>query len=309
MIREMLPNLYRTGAGYPRFGTIPPLNLRKTWPFWVSFAVLAAIGANNVVESVTDWHLHDMYVYRDAALRSDLYGGDVTPLNAYRYAPWFAYAWKPLAILPGIEVVWSAAMLAASWFCIRPLLGWDRIRVCLLLLFAPMLFAISAGGNVQPLMVAGLMYGLPSRWAWAAIGLAASLKIAPLAFVAVLLAERRWKQAIAAVLLAGALWAPILAFSVDPVTWDSGVARTLPAPLWLAVAGVSAGFALYLAWRRSPMTHLAAGAAAILALPRLFMYELAILLPASRQGDADESGHDGRSPTSRSGDTAGPLVD
>src|SRR5687767_6112377 len=103
--------------------SLPPLHLRQTWPFWVVVALVVGIGVNNVVQAVVDWHLHDMNVYRDAARRivagEPLYGGDVTPLNAYRYAPWFAYAWIPLAALPDtvVDIIWSLLLLAGSAAC------------------------------------------------------------------------------------------------------------------------------------------------------------------------------------------------
>lgn len=273
--------------------SLPPLHLRQTWPFWVVVALLIGIGVNNIVQGLADWHLHDMNVYRDAARRitagEPLYGGDVTPLNAYRYAPWFAYAWIPLAGLPDpvVNVGWSLLLLAASAACLRPVVGRSRERVALALLFGPILFGISANGNVQPLVVAALVYGLSTRWGWLAVGVTASLKVVPLAFVAVFLCQRRWRQAIGASLLAAALWAPIALFTIDAVTLDPGPARTLTAPIWLVVALGSAAVTLWLAYRRSRFTTLAAATAAILALPRLFLYEITLLMPAIPPDEAE----------------------
>lgn len=276
-------------------GRLPPLNLRRNWPKAVAITVLLAVGVNHVVEAVADWHLHDLHVYADAAERllagDELYGGDVNPLNAYRYAPWFAYAFIPLALLPDpvLWVGWSILLLAGSIAALWGL-GYSFEGRVLLLAFAPILFAISAGGNVQALMVAGLAWGLSTKWGWLAVGLAASLKIVPIAFVAVFIAQRRWRQAIASAAVAGLLWLPILAFRVDPVTWDAGLARTLPTPVWLVQAALAAGATLWLAWRRSPLTTLAAGTAAVLALPRLFIYEATMLIPATRGHDDASAG-------------------
>lgn len=274
--------------------SLPRLDLRVSGAFWMTVTVLVAVGANHVAEALT-WHLDDMHVYRDAAQRlvegEPLYDGGATPFKTYRYAPWYAFAWVPLSRLPAIEIIWSIAMLAASAACVWPVLRRDRLHLALFLMFAPLLFAISASGNVQPLMVAALIHGLPTKWGWVAVGLAASLKIAPLAFVAVFIAERRWWSVVGACLLTGALWAPLLLFTVDPATWDAaGIAATFPAPLWLASALTTAAVALYLALKRSHATLLAASLAAILALPRLFAYEITILLPALNHGsDADHS--------------------
>lgn len=253
---------------------------RIHWPFALAMTVIVAIGANSVQEAVSDWHLHDMNVYRDAAERliagEPLYsGGD--PLSAYRYAPWFAYAWVPLALLPDglVNVGWSALMLAASAWVLWQLRGTSIEHIAVIAFFGPILFGISAIGNVQPLMVAGLMWGLSTRWGWIIVGLAASLKVAPIAFCAVFIARRQWWGVVGAVGLAGALWLPIVLYDVDPVTLDAGAASVVGWP-WLGL--VAAFVALWFAAKRSEWTGLASALAAVLALPRFFVYELTILL-------------------------------
>src|SRR5688572_27061268 len=92
----------------------------------IAIAVIVAIGVNSIVYAIFDWHLADMHVYQDAALRiragEPLYGGDVDALSAYRYAPWFAYAWVPLTYLPQIviDVGWSIFLLAGSALALWP---------------------------------------------------------------------------------------------------------------------------------------------------------------------------------------------
>jgi hypothetical protein len=253
----------------------------------VVLAAVVAIGINAVVWSLVDWHLADMHVYQDAALRiragDQLYGGEVNPLDAYRYAPWFAYAWIPLTYLPQlwIDVVWSAFLLAGSalaiWIVGRPL---TRSTLILLLLMAPILLGISAIGNVHGPMMALLLLGMPRRWGGMAVGIAASLKVVPIILVLVFVAQRRWTQVAATLATAAVLWLPILGMDVAMVTLDPGAARSLPDVLWLPVAGLTAGAAAVLAWRRSPDTALAASTAAVLALPRLFVYEISLLLVA-----------------------------
>lgn len=268
---------------------LPPLRLRQEWPYFLVLALVLAIGVNNVVEGLADWHLYDMRVYHDAALRlrvgEPLYGGDVTPYNAYRYAPWFAYVWVPMTFLSAEaeRALWSMALLGGTAVCLLPLLRASKSHLLAAALFGTLLFGISTGGNVQALMVAGLMFGLPSRFGWLAVGLAASMKVVPLAFVAVFIAQGRWRQAAGAMVLTVALWAPILAFHVDPVTFEAGAAGILPQPVWLAVGSLTALFTLGLAKRRSRWTAQAASVAAILALPRLFAYEVTLLLVAVNQ--------------------------
>lgn len=271
-----------------RVAALPPLRLRETWRFWLCVSILIGVGANVIQESLGA-DLHDLTVYRAAAQRiadgEPLYGGDVTPLNAYRYAPWFAYAWVPLAELPdlAVDIAWVTILLAASAWATVAIIGPERERIVLALMFAPALVGISLHGNVQPVIVVTIMYGLTTRWGWIAVGLAGSLKVVPLAFVAIFIMRRQWWSAIGAVLLAAAMWAPIASFAVDPVTWSAGSERVLPEPIWLATAAAAALVTLTLAWRQSELTTIAAPVAAILGLPRLFLYELTVLMIPARR--------------------------
>lgn len=266
--------------------TLPALHLRRNWPFFIALTLLIGIGVNNVAEGIADWHLHDMHVYHDAAMRlrsgDVLYGGGVDANTAYRYAPWFAWAWQPLTFLPDVvvQIGWSVALLAATALATASLWHPNRASILLMLLFAPLLFGISTGGNVQALMLAALVWGIPRRWGWLAVGLAGSLKVVPLAYCVVFIAQRRWWQAAGAVALAAALWAPVLWMTIEPITFAAGPARTLATPIWITLAASAGIGALLLATVRSRYTALAAGIAAVLALPRLFVYELALLLPA-----------------------------
>lgn len=265
---------------------LPRLDLGANWAYLLALVLATAIGATYVREGLTNWELADMSAYRDAAMRirsgEVLYGGDVHLNSAYRYAPWFAYAWVPLTHLPdgAVRIGWSALLLLGALLSVRPLLHPSKASVLLLILFAPLMFGSASGGNVQPLMIGVLVAGLSTRWGWLTVGFAASLKLIPLAFCAVFIAERRWWQAVGAVALTAVLWAPILWMTVEPITFDTGLARLLPTPLWLVIPASGAAVALWFAARRSPYTGLVAASAAILALPRLFVYELAMLLPA-----------------------------
>lgn len=264
----------------------PRLNIRADWAFILTAILLMAIGAVYVGEGFANWDLLDMSAYRDAAMRiragEVLYGGDVHANSAYRYAPWFAYAWVPLTYLPevAVRVGWSALLLLGAALSVRPLMRYSRASLLLLMLFVPLMFGTATGGNVQPLMIGALVFGLSTRWGWLAVGFAASLKLIPLAFCAVFIAERRWWQAVGAVALTALLWAPILWMRVEPITFETGLARMLPTPLWLIIPVLGAVGALSLAARQSRFTPLAAALAALLALPRLFVYEIAMLLPA-----------------------------
>jgi hypothetical protein len=89
---------------------------------------------------------------------------------------------------------------------------------------------------------------------------------------------------------AAVLWLPAVFMEAAMVTFDPGLARTLPEPLWLIVAFVALGAAAALAWRGSRHVALAAATAAVLSIPRMFVYEISILMvgtidPSSRKGD------------------------
>jgi hypothetical protein len=259
---------------------------RLSLPWLAAFALCATVGILFVAEALTNWRLLDATAYEAAALRirsgEILYGGDVHHNSAYRYAPWFAYAWVPLTYLPDpvVDVAWSAVLIVGAIVAVRPLIRPGRASTLALLLFAPLMLGSASGGNVQALMVGVLVAGLPTRWGWAAVGFAASLKIIPIAFCAVFIAQRRWMQVAGAVGLTVVLWLPVLWMTVDPVTFDTGLMRSLPAPWWIGVPAAGALVALTSAARRSPLTGMAAALAAIAALPRFFAYEVAILLPA-----------------------------
>ncbi len=127
-------------------------------------------------------------------------------------------------------------------------------------------------------MLALLLIGLPRQWAGVAVGVAASLKLVPLVLVLVFVAQRRWWQVVAAIATAAILWLPALLTGADLVTFDPGLARTLPQPVWLAGAAMAVAGAAFLAWRRSPYVALAASTAAVLVLPRLFVYEISLVM-------------------------------
>ena len=268
------------------------------WTRLLITALLAGVGISTIVFAVSDWHLHDMQVYEAAAWRirngEPLYGGDVDQLSAYRYSPWFAYAWLPFTYLPPtvVRVLWSALMVAATALAVAPLVR-DR-AVYPVLLFGPILIGISAIGNVHPAMMAVLMWGIPRRWGGLAVGLAASLKVVPILLILHFVAERRWTQAGVAIVVAAALWLPILLFDIAPVSFDPGAARTLAVPVWILVGAFGVAGATWLGLRRSRYSGLAAGTAALLALPRLFVYEISLVMvgtiPVRRRDSRPESG-------------------
>jgi hypothetical protein len=249
----------------------------------VILATLVAIGVNHVVFAVRDWPLGDMDVYLAAAQRlrdgEPLYvAGDVA-VNSFWYAPWYAVAWIPLTFLPRevVAVGWSAILLLASAIVTVLLWRMGRRGAVLALLVGPALFAVSAGGNVQALMVLALLVGFHRRWGPLAVGIAASMKLAPVLLAAAYLARGEWLRAGVAVAVSVVLYAPAFLMGLAAAGVRSEAAPSLLgiSPLLFAIVVGAALVATFLVPRRFAV--LAAAAAAVLALPRLFVYDVTLV--------------------------------
>lgn len=250
-------------------------------------AMLLGLAVNNVVFAIRDWPLGDMDVYLAAAQRlrdgDPLYvAGDVA-VNSFWYAPWYAFAWIPLTYLPRevVAIGWSAILLAATASVTLLLWRMGSRGALLALLVGPALFAVSAGGNVQALMVLALLVGFHRRWGPAAVATAASMKLAPILLVAAYAARGEWARALVSVLLAAVLYAPALLTGIT----DAGI-RSDAAPSLIGVSPVlfAASVAVAVAATfRVPgrFAVLAAATAAVLALPRLFVYDVTLVAVGS----------------------------
>ena len=263
----------------------------------VAVAVLVAVGIDHVYYAIIQWPLHDMDVYLAAATRvrdgHALYlTGDV--LHSYWYSPWFAYAWVPLTHLPRIvvAVAWSGLLLAATAVVAAMLYRMGRSGPLLALLVGPPLFAVSAGGNVQPLMVLALLWGLHRRTGPLWVALATSLKYTPILFAVVYLARRQWWRAVAAAGLGALLLAPAFAGGVAAGGTPSQGADSALSLGWvpyLAILGVLTVGQLIVPPRFAPIT---AAAAAVFALPRLFVYDVTLLAAGAASDPAADAAPD-----------------
>jgi Glycosyltransferase family 87 len=265
----------------------------------VVLAVVIGIGIFNIRNALIGWTLSDAGAYWNAAVRlrttGDLYPalGSVDASDVYRYAPWFAWLAVPFTFLP-IQLagaIWSAILLAASGLALIPL---ARARAWLLVaLFLPILVGISAVGNVQPLLIAWLMHGVERRSGPLWIALAASLKIFPILLVAVYAGRREWARLVWTVLLAGLLWAPVLMYDVHGYVTQPGLAASLVsvAVLYVVIVGCAVIVAVLAA--RSRFGWLSAATAVVVALPRLFVYDVTYVmlgvLPASPETNRSAS--------------------
>ena len=251
--------------------------------------VIVLIGAavSSHVQPDADAYWHAAQRLRDGQA---LYGGprgDETEI--YRYAPWFAFAWVPLTYLgqDAAFVVWRGILLASTLVAVWPLLRRPSpASITLTILVGGLLVSNLPAANVTPLIVGALVAGVRSRAGPLLLGLAGSLKLFPLVLLAGFVAERRWLAAVVATVVTAVLWLTVLAFDMplylqmgSPTFYVGGISLFAVSPLlWLPVAVAAAVIVLALAFRGSPWTWLAAGAAIPLAVPRVWLPDAAYVL-------------------------------
>ena len=229
----------------------------------------------------------DVSAYWEAAERlrdgGTLYApGAANAPDLYRYAPWFAAAWIPLTYLPrdAVTAAWVGLMLAAALISTLPLLrrgpaGWAAFAI-----FAPTQIEGAVYGNVQPLLVLILLWGVERRSGplWVALG--ASLKAVPIVLAIVYAGRGEWRRAALTAALTLVLVAPTLLFDLSGYSFSAG-------PRQESLAGVSpflfvpvAAAALVATWllARTRFAWLAGGLTMILTLPRYLDYQIGFLL-------------------------------
>jgi hypothetical protein len=247
------------------------------------------------------WVPADGGAYYDAAVRltrgQPLYPA-INPEahEVFRYAPWFAVAWIPLTVLPRDVALhaWSLAMLACAGAAVWPLLRRPTwARVALAALVGQTLVETAMFGNAHPLVVALLVWTAGRRSFPAGVGVAASLKLVPLAFALVWAAGRQWGRAAVAVGVAALLFAPMLLFDLSSYPTDPGTGLlsiyAVSPPLWAGVALACLATTLWLAARGSPYAWVAAAVLMYLGLPRVVTSYLGFLLVAVQLIDHEAS--------------------
>ena len=227
-----------------------------------------------------------MDAYWNAALRlragGTLYApGLPTDSDLYRYAPWFAFAWIPLTFLPKGAVLlgWMAICLGAAFASVAPLLWRGWVGVALFALLLPFQLGGAAFGNVQPILVMLLMWGVGRRSGPAWIAIAASLKATPILLAAVYVGRGEWRRAGVAIFLTAVLVVPMLSFDLRGYSTAIGGGQSLllVSPfIWLPATLAGVGAALWLA--RTRYGWLAGTVAMIVALPRFLLYEIGFVL-------------------------------
>jgi alpha-1,2-mannosyltransferase len=264
--------------------TAPPPPNAATLQLWLKRFVIALLFGTMLIRVAliaTDWNFGDINAYWLAAERlkhgEPLYLGSLDPdsYRVFRYAPWFAWLWVPLTYLPRTFVDWTwAAILAGASIAI--LLALLRLRSAaawaLAFLITPWLLSLVQVGNIQPLVVAALAFGVSRRSGPLWIGLTASLKLVPLAYVLIYLARRQFTRLAIAVALTGVFLLPYLLYDLSGYTTEPG--RSLSfyyfvSPVaWVITAAGSTAVAVWLALRRSPYVWVATALAVGLVGPR-----------------------------------------
>lgn len=256
----------------------------------LAIAALIGLSVAWLLWAIDGLSLSDADAYRAAAERllagEDLYVVPRSQDEAFRYAPWFAVLWIPLAAVPDplSDVVWLVALVAASVLAVVPLARassmWSRLFA---LLGVSVLLWTAARGNVHPLVMLALMWGIERRSGPLWIALAASLKAVPILFAFVYIARREWRRAAAVLVMTALLVIPMPFLGWDLASTEAGPSISLfylISPLfWGVVAVGSLVILTFVALRGWPATSLAAGTAAIILLPRLLLYDLTYLLP------------------------------
>jgi hypothetical protein len=252
------------------------------------------------------WNPADGGAYYDAAFRLTHGQPLYAPINpeaheVFRYAPWFAVACVPLTVLPRDVALhtWSLAMLACAAAAVWPLLrqpSWGRVALAALV--GQTLVETAMFGNAHPLIVALLVWTAGRRSFPAWVGVATSIKLAPLAFALVWAGRRQSANVAVAVGVAALLFAPMLLFDLSHYPTDPGTGLlsiyAVSPPLWAAVALSCLALTLWLAARGSPYAWVAAAVLMYLGPPRVVTSYLGFLLVAVQLMDREARPRSGR---------------
>lgn len=282
-----------------------PGGSRYTAAQLLTLSICLGFGLAFAIANAPSWELEDAQAYWHAAERLRDGGPLYVPVDpgademlAYRYAPWWAWLWVPLTWLPktGVEVAWSAVLVAASVFAVLRILSYRTVAsVCVAALLGGLLIRTASTGNVHALMIGVLMWGIPRRSGPIWIGIAASLKVLPILFVIPYVGRGEWRRVGLAVGLAAALALPAMLYDLSAYPADAGPSLSLLSNLgivpFLLVA--VALIALAVGLSRGRYAWIAASAAVLATLPRLELYSLTYLLAGANDNESREASADG----------------
>jgi hypothetical protein len=238
------------------------------------------------------WDPADAGAYYDAAARLRDGRPLYQPMNpeaheVYRYAPWFAYAWIPVTVLPRDVALhaWSLLMLVASVVAVWPIVRLGTVAaVSLAALLGAFLAETAMFGNAHPAVVALMVVTATRRSFPIWLGVAASIKLVPIAFVLVWLGRRQWGPALVALVTVGILWLHAAFFDLGGYVTDPGTGLlslyAVSPVLWIGVAVTATGLAVVMAASWSRYSWIATAALAFIGPPRVVLSYLAFLAPA-----------------------------
>lgn len=279
---------------------------------WIERFVLALLFGTMLIRVAliwNEWGFEDVNAYWLAAHRlrdgEPLYLGSLDPdsYRVFRYAPWFAWLWVPLSYLPRelVTAAWGTLLGAASLALLAGLAQLRRPAAwALAFIVTPWLLSLVQVGNIQPLVVASLAFGITRRSGPLWIGIAASLKGGPILWVLPYLGRREWGRIAASVAVAAVLLLPLLVTDLSGYTTDPGASYSLyyyvSPTAWAAAAIASTALAGVLAWRRSPYVWVATAVAVMLIPPRTHVTYATFLVVAVLGGVRDRRAAAGTPP-------------
>jgi hypothetical protein len=278
-----------------------PIGRWRTLKLWEAGVIGLLVAGALLLVVTTVWSLSDVAAYNGAAERL-LHGQPLYPpltdqrsADVYRYAPWFAVAWMPMLVLsaPVRDVLWSVILVAGCVAAAWPMLSHPRLLVTVMGAFAAVwLLGAAKYGNVEPLMVALLVWGIPRRWGPLAVGVAASLKVAPILLVAVWVGRREWGKVVTALVVAAVLLAPMLLFNLSHYPIEAtaliSIRRAWGDVAWVGSTAALALIAIVLS--RTRFAWFAGDLAVLAAYPQLPLYRLGILLVGTQPGAGTKPG-------------------
>jgi hypothetical protein len=267
----------------------------------IALAIVIGWSLANVIQRVGDWTLSDMNAYWNAAMRlrdgAPLYPplSDPGAADVYRYSPWFAWAWVPITYLPHavVSIAWSVMLASASLVTAGLIARRGSLTaIALGSLIGSLLLWSAASGNVQPLLVSLMAWGVERRSGPVWIGLATSLKIFPMLYALVYVGRREWSRAAIALLIGAGLFAWTLAYDLS--NYPRSVSDS-PNPL-LGMGPVAygavilGGAALTLLYARKRFGWLAAAMTVFIAIPRASLIDLSHAAVGAVSGASQHEG-------------------
>src|SRR5437016_11316250 len=156
-------------------------------PFLFVTALLVGLSIHDAAIALTHIDGSDLDIYRRASLHLLRDGNPYIYLGepgfgSFRYAVWFPVVYIPWALMPRDAAIafWIPVLLVVSILPVADIVrryglaGWGFAALMQVLLLGNV-----AAGNIQPLMIAALYFGLGTRFGPWIVGIAASLKLAP----------------------------------------------------------------------------------------------------------------------------------